>query len=319
MRVILFLSAALCSAVNIVFVHIGDTIPEYSSIALHQASAFNPSANIYFLIKSPAFTNFAHKHQFPGNVSLVNLKECSASKTHMLFNAKRRREKWYSKSLRFLSIERFFHLLDFVQEKKLSDVFHLEYDNMLYVDLDQYLTDFRDLYPHVGATSDSQDRIIAGLIYFNNPSSLLFLAKHLHKKSSLHTFEMQILADIKNETGNDFIKNLPIIMKKYVDEGALKGNFGTNPAQYHAHLDRIPLIFDAAALGQYLGGTDPAVGESKPGFINETAVIDPSKLSFDWEEEEGLCVPYVSYKGVKVRIANLHIHSKNLDAFRSTN
>jgi hypothetical protein len=78
-------------------------------------------------------------------------------------------------------------------------------------------------------------------------------------------------------------------------------------------------IFDAAAIGQYLGGIDRRFfKDSKPGFINETAVYDPRKLGISWKTEGGLRRPFGNVAGREFPIFNLHIHSKALEDFLST-
>jgi hypothetical protein len=77
-------------------------------------------------------------------------------------------------------------------------------------------------------------------------------------------------------------------------------------------------IFDAAAIGQFLGGIDPRNGVSKPGFINESCLFNPGLMTFVWERDAyGRLVPYAIYGSTKARINNLHIHSKKLEGFFS--
>ena len=87
---------------------------------------------------------------------------------------------------------------------------------------------------------------------------------------------------------------------------------------YTNHFYLFNSLFDAAAFGQYLGGEDPRNGHSAPGFINESCIFNPSHFTYTWEEDDqGRLVPYAHYKNEKVRINNLHIHSKNLAPFYS--
>jgi hypothetical protein len=68
-------------------------------------------------------------------------------------------------------------------------------------------------------------------------------------------------------------------------------------------------IFDGAAIGQYLGGihSDPNL----KGFINEKTVFNVAKYNYIWENDE----PFMVYLDNKIKINNLHIHSKNLKQF----
>lgn len=307
MKLLLSLLLAFgCFSYHIIFVHSGFAVPEYVAVAIKQASRSNPNATIHLLTKGMDRGVFGRKHSFPENVQIVDCNAIKGSKLYRFFLSKTRKEKWYPRSLRYLSIERFYLLHDYMSKYGLEKVFHLEYDNMLYVDLAKYMPTISRLYPNVAATSDNDDRIIAGLIYFNRATDVLNVAQELTVKASLHRFEMELLAEIKREKG--FIDNLPIVTRRYIEEGNLKNSIGNNSMQFAKYGEELPLIFDACALGQYVGGTD---GTHGPGFINEKAVIDPSKCEIVWERGR----PFFAYGGEKRPIVNLHIHSKNLQAF----
>ena len=90
-----------------------------------------------------------------------------------------------------------------------------------------------------------------------------------------------------------------------------------NIQKYYNNIEAFQSIFDAAALGQYLGGIDPNNGPSSPGFINESCVFNPSLLSYEWiNDDRGRKIPYIIFSGEKYRINNLHIHCKNLILFK---
>lgn len=79
-------------------------------------------------------------------------------------------------------------------------------------------------------------------------------------------------------------------------------------------------IFDAAAIGQYLGGVDKNNNPSDTrGFVNETCVIKYDKYLFHWIEKNGLFVPHLNIDGKMIQINNLHIHSKELHNFMANN
>ncbi len=80
-------------------------------------------------------------------------------------------------------------------------------------------------------------------------------------------------------------------------------------------------MFDAAAIGQYLGGPDPQNFEhprSERSFINESCLFDSSLFTYLWGfDAHGRRVPYMAMKGEQMPIANLHIHCKELAPFSS--
>jgi hypothetical protein len=75
-------------------------------------------------------------------------------------------------------------------------------------------------------------------------------------------------------------------------------------------------IFDAAAMGQYLGGVDKRniQGDTR-GFVNETCVIKYNNCSFYWIKKNNLFKPHILVNLQYIPIINLHIHSKDLQNF----
>ncbi len=102
-------------------------------------------------------------------------------------------------------------------------------------------------------------------------------------------------------------------------------------------------VFDAAAIGQYLGGLDPRNPSGKRrrkllsflrifgldhlrlfnidtrGMVSKTCDINYSHYKFGWIKVSGLHVPHIKISGNWVPIANLHIHCKWLKNFRADN
>jgi len=80
-------------------------------------------------------------------------------------------------------------------------------------------------------------------------------------------------------------------------------------------LSRARLIwryFDAAAIGQYLGGVhwmnDP---EDTRLFINESSELDVSRHNFYWSKDGRYRYPTLEFGHKPTRILNLHAHSKD--------
>jgi hypothetical protein len=80
------------------------------------------------------------------------------------------------------------------------------------------------------------------------------------------------------------------------------------------------VLFDGAAIGQYLGGVDPRnIGGDTRGFVNEECLVKYDGCSFVWRKGEGnLYYPAIRGEGTTdtfLRIFNLHIHCKQLHRF----
>ena len=111
---------------------------------------------------------------------------------------------------------------------------------------------------------------------------------------------------IKLSTG--LIQNFPIF----------PSNFANTKEEIYVseNFNLFNLIFDAAAMGQFLGGVDPRnIPGDSSGFINETCVIKYDKYKFIWEYQDDVKKPFLVINDTKIPIFNLHIHSKQLKRF----
>lgn len=67
-------------------------------------------------------------------------------------------------------------------------------------------------------------------------------------------------------------------------------------------------------LTQYLGGVDPRnIPGNSTGFVNESCVVKPNKMNFEWRTRDGMLVPFAD----GLPLVNLHVHSKDTTRFRS--
>lgn len=304
---------------SIVFVHIGERLPDYLESAIKQARMFN-SCNIIVVANEKAF------QQANGNLEkydtlCVACESLDKTFEHFMFMYHSTLDKYFRNGFWNHATERFFYLQDVMQKFNLSSVIHIENDNMFYVDVYELLPVFKEHYPHIGLTMDNDGRCIPGIVYIADKESMDHLAEYIAKFAFQGRNDMEIIASYYKEFGFALASQLPIIMKEYVIERDLVspyGHFAQNKWNYCQYADAFSSIFDGAAIGQYLGGIDPRNGPSVPGFINESCVFNPSLLVYSWKtDERNRKVPYASYRGVEYRINNLHVHSKDLVQFLS--
>lgn len=322
---LLFLLGALQHGIaapySIVFVHIGDELPPYLETAIAQAWLFNPDADIFLIANERAETHFSKKAASVP-VKIVTCESLKPGDAHMNFLQKSSLDRHWRSGFWNHTLERFFFLEDFLAQFDIENVFHLENDNMLYVDLEELLPIFKKYYPGIGATFDNDQRCIAGFIYISNHASMQKLAQYIADRAHQGHVDMRILALYKDEHGPDSIDYLPVVPTKYVEVLQLSSPSGImtrNPYRFHNHFSSFQSIFDAAALGQYLGGIDPILGVLPPmTFINESAVYNPSRFTYTWsQDKDGRKIPYAAFGNHRCRINSLHIHSKRLDDFYS--
>lgn len=301
---------------SIVFVHIGPKLPEYARVAIAQARLFNKEANVVLLANEVALEDY-HAALCEYDTKLISLESLTKTDEHTKYeqNCAHKDPFW-----RYTS-ERFLYLWDYIHQYNVENVFHLENDNMLYANLSPLLSTFQENYPGLGITIDNHERCIPGFVWINNPEIMKECAAFFSSFAKSRSNDMFILGKFRKKLSSPLVTTLPIIMKEYAQDFKLVSaiNHRTKtPELFYNNSDLFDAIFDAAAIGQFLGGIDPIHNNSKPGFINESCLFNPSKLSYSWKlDKKQRLVPYASYKGKEYKIINLHIHCKDLKKFQS--
>jgi len=301
---------------SIVFVHIGNEVPPYADVAISQACRFNPHAKIILLSSESGLQRF-RSWEAQGTLQLCSYDNLPKTPIHQEYQDRCAET---SPFWRYTS-ERFLYLWDLMNAYCLENVFHLENDNMLYADLEPLLSHFQKQYPGIGATFDNDERCIPGFVWIANCHAMEDLAAYFAKKAPQRLSDMQVIGYYRNERSTSAIDALPIIMPEYISVYPLKSphnHFTNRPFSYSNQSETFHAIFDAAAIGQFLGGIDPIHANNEPGFINESCLFNPSLLEYKWAlDEQGRSVPYAIFQGDSYKIINLHIHSKRLQEFRS--
>ena len=195
-----------------------------------------------------------------------------------------------------LTSYRFKVLYSYMKKYNKQDIIHIEFKNM-------YTINFHKK-DKILLTMDSQNRCIPGIMVLPN---YLLLEKCLQIfQKGLNDMQNWAMCYYKL---NPIVDTLPIFSE--LTNSPVHDMITKNFKHYNA-------IFDAAAIGQYLGGIDPrnAPGKNTIGFVNETCVIDYSKFNIHWATDENyLKVPVITINNKTIPIVNLHIHSKNLKKF----
>ena len=195
----------------------------------------------------------------------------------------------------FNTSNRFFVIYSFMCKYLISDVIHIENDVLLYYNCDT-------LEPNL----DKNKIYIPFDCFKRNMCSIMYIPSSQILKQVLDYYDFNVnhmynFATILEKT--NLIDNLPI---GTTDLYSRELQFVTK------NYDKFNVIFDAAAIGQYLGGVDPLNDTlGTIGFINETCIIKYNNFNIHWKYEEGIHKPFIN----DIPIFNLHIHSKQLEHF----
>jgi hypothetical protein len=286
----------MSSISNIVLVCIGN-FQEYILDNIYQLIRLGHE-NIWVLTNSCFFERFS---EYNGKIKLIAIELLQDS---FQFYDKSMLDKKFRGGFWTLTSLRFFYIYEFMRVYNITNVIHLENDVLIYYHCDKIIERFDKGYIYL--PFDTFTRNIASIMYIPSASVL----KSVLDKYDFNKNDMENFSNIMNITG--LIKQLPIFV-------SCNNNFDISDeyrfvtANYECFGG---FIFDAAAIGQYLGGVDPRnISGDSTGFVNETCIIKYNKYSFIWELINGIKCPFIIIDENKIPIFNLHIHSKNLKRF----
>ncbi len=285
---------------NFILIALGD-IPDYLNDCIQQIKKTQKKSKIYLLVNKTS--EFKNK-----NCKIVNVENLKKSKEHILFIKK---SKLAQDSFRNFfwkhSIERFYYLNDFLNKSNLTNVFHIENDVLLFQDLEKILKEIK--FYNFACIRDSINRVIGSLIFIKNKK----VSKRIVKISNnyLNENDMKILNYLDKKISNTI--NLPL--GETLDFIKKSKNF--------KKIKKIPFIFDAAAIGQFIDGPHRKKLLIKiffsikkffminDGFINTETNLKIYNWKIKWKNKK----PYKQESDKLIPIVNLHIHSKNLKKF----
>jgi len=286
------------------------TLPSYAIDTIHQARLFY-DGEIYFIV-SDYTSEYLQILREKYNVTIINYDDISSTEFNDTINKYinkfeivpnlKGREKLF-----IYSFERFFLLYNLMDKHNISNAFFVELDNLLYDDPRKWEEQFSK--KDCAFMYDHNERCASGIFYVKNKETLFKINNSFLDYitySSKFMSEMGALYEFWNEN-KDIIQILPTIWSS-----------PTIPNVVHENYDKFNnTIFDAAALGIYLGGMDPhhTHGVIIKGLKWHHSLLDYSIYKYEWRlDEQERNVPFVfnTDNNMWIKINNLHIHSKQL-------
>jgi hypothetical protein len=249
--------------------------------------------NIYVI------TNAAFFERFSEYKSDINLVELESLQDTYEFDKNTTLDKEFRNGFWKLASSRFFYTYAFMKQYSIEDVIHIENDVLLYYNCDELVGKVDKDFMYL--PFDTFQRNIASIVYI--PSHELL--KEILDEYDPSINDMYNFSNIMEKTQK--VKNFPIFINNGSEGEEYK--FVTN------NFDTFKYIFDAAAIGQFLGGVDPLNMKNSVGFINETCIIKYDKYQIKWKNVDGINKPFIVIDSNEYPIFNLHVHCKDLNKF----
>ena len=319
---------------SLVYVHIGKSLPDYIFDSIYQTLLVNQyGVRIYVLVddtivslvrdKVSSFELLVYFKQpfwFSNVVEVVPLSVLEpylqGDNSFQLYQ--NTLEQRYAGISQFRdgfwvsTTSRFFYLQALMNVFQLNNCFHIENDIMMYESFEQlYRTvlsenEANPVVDKIWMVQDAHNRVVPSVVFFPNGKCAEQLTQFIAKSLS-------------NASG--FINDMDILAQ-YPDK---------LPLRVLPDFSKFSIVFDGAAIGQYLGGIDNrnanghGNGQSTIGFINETSVFKPDTCNFTKRsvETDIHTVPIKTLLGCTKQskqifsVANAHVHSKELYRFSS--
>jgi hypothetical protein len=231
-------------------------------------------------------------------LSIESLGESNLS-SHFLDNSKADRD--FRGGFWLQTANRFMLIADLMLSLDLKNCLHLENDNVLYFDPSSKLDVFR---AHARfAIPFDRSRAIPGIVWYKDAQIARELANYIRERSDVPDFDViRQFCDSKLFDA----KPLPTMSPAY----AISKNLSIK--NYCDGYEQFGGIFDAAAIGQYVGGVDPRnISGASRFFLNETSDLNVSQCKVIWDYEKKKRNLILEIQGEEVKVLSLHAHSKD--------
>lgn len=297
---------------SIILVHSGKSrIPDYLFVNLEILRKLNSSITIYLIIDEINLDYYLNKiinyKIKTGDINLIlskNIIESSSTTNFKLYSpldTDFRDGFWNHTSLRFFLIH------DFISQYSLTNILHIENDYLLFRDPLEIIKVCNQLSDFMVPLDET--RAIPGIVWFKNSLTSHKLVNYLLENANYD--DMKNLGDFSSKYNYPAFPTIPL-------DYCIDNNI--DPIRFASNLNKFNGIFDAAAIGQFIGGIHWLNDNSNTIFFNNensSLLLKPDNLY--WAIEDNKRFLCFKFKDFSTPIIGLHIHSKNLINFSPYN
>lgn len=200
---------------------------------------------------------------------------------------------------------RLFYIKEFLKEFNLRNVLHFDNDVLLYENPEKIIEIMDSIYDKFTITAHNSEEVVMGMSYIKNEQSLDGLIEFISS-------EFELNSNILSNKYNGYPSEMRLISAyKDISTIPILPDDISEP-RYNNNYSKFKSVFDPSSYGQYISGT---YGEKKPGWFGEHQEIGKfiknKEIKVIFEDKN----PYVIYKDQKIKINNLHVHSKETEKY----
>lgn len=213
-------------------------------------------------------------------------------------------ELFTSSAFRFLFIE------ELSRKLKLNNIFTFDNDVLIYGNFNEFIKNIDPSYD-MAITQSVVNEFILGFNYYKNYNSIVPIAGDF--RMFLCFNEDQLKSAFKDNFKANFYSEMSLLY--YI---VLQRKINCLILPSYPEKNNFNHVFDPITYGQTLDGRSPHLVSKENSFIDKNHILGEKLINKQIE----VCfnkVPYVknTVSGEQFNLFNLHLHSKNLDAFKS--
>ena len=293
---------------------------EHCEKVLKQAKFFNPDTQIYFIdnIQSQS-KNLKKIRSIPAN--FIPVESIRKSPSHKKYLKTSEARFLYREDKNKDPYLKWFVLYDFLHHFSMKNAFFIDMDTLIYFNIEKNYKLFRNFYPNLGLSFENEDYASSSVVYIHEDIALERLVKFIIKESLNFTRPGKLLGNFQKEYGKEVADALPLLPEDYVEEVLFNNQEGMKAREKKEFCKNFSVfnsIFDSIAIGEFLAGVNLELGFKQTGHFNSKSIVNPFHFRFELlKDEQEKKVPYLFYKGQKIKINNLKIESLEVDPFLS--
>lgn len=324
----------------LVLVHVGEIpafFPAFLSATVRQAIRWNPRMRVYAIVPRAYLASeagadllalgrsgFSESDEYwLGRVTIMELENVTVAAEGSLarFRATTRLNTGEMGGFVRFTTERLFVVAAVMAQLHLEEVFHMEIDNVLFVDVTDLLPALRRLYSGLAATILSRTTMTAGFLYVRSAAALENLLGFILNATE-HSNDMFFLSDFAAQHPSALGK-LPVA--PVPDPGGPDPQLLASILGDAGAFSALGGFFDNAAHGQWLGGAHSIhTGDVvRPHYDNKIALFSSSSYLYKWDVDPmyRLRRPYIRHRSGSEDswrpLFTAHVHSKQIELFAS--
>ena len=304
------------SQITLILIHAGNSeLPQYLRENFEILSGVAKNSRIVFLANQSNFKNFEKLSsqslaQHGQRIEFFAIDDIPRGETSVSFEKQSTLDKVFRDGFWYQTSNRFMVLSDYMRLTGIQNVVHIENDYVLYFDPSDKFEAFNE-FSDFAAPLD-RIRAIPGIVWIKNSTIAEKLAAYIARNP--HRDDMFSVGEFCLTSKEIEAKPLPTIPKEWGERNGLDLN------RYSQGIDLFGGIFDAAAIGQYIGGIHWMNNPTDTTFFqNESSDLQLEDLTFSWGVSNGIRYPILGAKNEMVKVLGVHAHSKNLNGISPFN